>query len=140
ESCRSMLARIEPNFWNRIGTGSDPDDLILLDSWGRPITVIFAGRDWYDKSPRNSGLNDEENASDASSVRRDADDTIRTFEERAFGPALNQRLYFMSAGPDQRYGWLGHHTPIGEYFVPDQDDTRYRRTQDNLYSYEVRQW
>ena len=49
ESCRSMLARIEPNFWNRIGTGSDPDDLILLDSWGRPITVIFAGRSWYDK-------------------------------------------------------------------------------------------
>jgi len=140
ESCRSMLARIEPDFWERMGSGSDPDNLYLLDSWGRPVTVVFAGRDWYDRSPRNSGLNDFEDAADDETIRKDADGTIRTFEERAFGPALNGRLYFMSAGPDQRYGWLGHHTPIGQYFVPDQDDTRYRRTQDNLYSYEVRQW
>jgi hypothetical protein len=135
-SCRKILARISPEFWNESGV----DVKFLDDAWQRPLVAVFPGRDWYSAAADASGLNDFEIEDTTETSLKDLDGTIRTFEERAFGPARGERIYFMSAGPDGRYGWLGFTAPSGTPYVPDAEDKRYRRTEDNLHSYEVRQW
>ncbi|MCH2141892.1 MAG: prepilin-type N-terminal cleavage/methylation domain-containing protein [Phycisphaerales bacterium] len=139
QACRDILAKISPAAWvDPNPTNDDPeyDDRYLADAWGRPIVVVFPGRDWY-RVGQYSLLNDDEteNAS-----RKDGDDTIRTFEERAFGPALGRRTYFMSAGPDRRYGYIGYQQRSTEAFEPDVEGVLFERTRDNLYSYEVPTW
>ncbi len=139
ESCRTILAKIGPSFWDEVGSGGSAAELTLVDAWGRPIIVVFPGRTWFTNHV-DVAMQDMEDPGDPETARRDHDDTIRTYEERSFGPARGDRVYFMSAGPDQRYGHVNYQIAQGETFVPDQDDVRYRRTEDNLYSYEVRQW
>ncbi|MDP7070445.1 MAG: type II secretion system protein [Phycisphaerales bacterium] len=140
DSCRAILAKLPSEFWEEVGTGSSPTDKLLVDTWGRPVIVVFAGRDWFDSGTSSSGVNDEELDGTTNTALQDEDGTIRTFEERAFGPASGDRTYFMSAGPDQRYGWVGFTHTLGTAFTPAQEDARFRRTEDNLYSYGVRQW
>jgi type II secretory pathway pseudopilin PulG len=138
-SCRKILARIAPQFWGE-GQVGNSTWRILNDAWGRPIVPVFAGREWYTRGTAASGVNDVEVEGTTNTSLKDMDGTIRTFEERAFGPAKGERIYFMSTGPDGRYGWVNFTHPTGTDFTPDAEDVRYRRTEDNLYSYEVRQW
>jgi len=141
ESCKKILARIDSSHW-AVDPTFELTPQFLVDAWGRPIIPVFAGRDWYTKATDASGLNDVEDSDPTvtNTPRRDMDGTIRTFEERAFGPARGERIYFMSTGPDGRYGWIGFTKPMDATFAADPDDVRYGRTEDNLYSYEVRQW
>ena len=139
EACRDILAKISPAAWvDPNPTNDDPeyDDRYLADAWGRPIVVVFPGRDWYTGN-KNFNTNDSELQGDS---RLDKDDTIRTFEERAFGPAQGRRTYFMSSGPDRRYGYVGQTQRGTEPFEPDAQGVRFERTRDNLYSYEVQTW
>lgn len=139
ESSRSILAKITSKHWQDLDAANpNPDTRYIIDAWGRPVVVVFGGRDWYTGATTSSGLNDEEDT--AENYLLDKDRTIRTFEERTFGPARGKRTYFLSAGPDQRYGWVGFQIGTDQPFLPAQDDVRYRRTEDNMYSYEVRQW
>lgn len=140
QSCQAILARIAPAFWAEESPNVNTTWRHIVDAWGRPIVPVFAGREWYTRATSASGLNDVELENTTNTPFKDADGTIRTFEERAFGPARGSRAYFMSTGPDGRYGWLGFTNPTGADFVGDADDTRFGRTEDNLYSYEVRQW
>jgi prepilin-type N-terminal cleavage/methylation domain-containing protein len=140
-SCNRILARIAEDHWEDITPGSpNPDTRYLIDAWGRPIVAVFSGREWYTRGTEASGVNDVEGDGTTNTPLKDTDGTIRTFEERAFGPAKGERIYFMSTGPDGRYGWVNFTHPTGTDFTPDADDVRYHRTEDNLYSYEVRQW
>ena len=153
-SCRKILARIAPQFWGEEiapqlfwDEEEEEEEIvcnsvkrILNDAWGRPIVAVFAGREWYTRGTAASGVNDVEVDGTTNTSLKDTDGTIRTFEERAFGPAKGERIYFMSTGPDGRYGWVNFTHPTGTDFTPDAEDVRYRRTEDNLYSYEVRQW
>ncbi|MDP7030266.1 MAG: prepilin-type N-terminal cleavage/methylation domain-containing protein [Phycisphaerales bacterium] len=140
-SSKAILAKIGDSFWEyRDPANPDPDDAYVIDAWGRPVLVVFGGRGWYTGAVSSSGLNDAESEGTTDTSLKDEDGTIRTFEERAFGPARGQRTYFMSPGPDQRYGWLDYTHGTGGAFTPAQDAVTFRRTQDNLYSYEVRQW
>jgi type II secretory pathway pseudopilin PulG len=138
-SCRKILARIGPQFWDEEMVCNSMKR-ILNDAWGRPIVPIFPGREWYTRGTETSGVNDVEVDGTTNTSLKDTDGTIRTFEERAFGPAKGERIYFMSTGADGRYGWVNFTHPTGTDFTPDAEDIRYRRTEDNLYSYEVRQW
>ena len=138
-SCRKILARIAPQFWGE-EIVCNSVRRILNDAWGRPIVPVFAGREWYTRGTAASGVNDVEVDDTTNTSLKDTDGTIRTFEERAFGPAKGERIYFMSTGPDGRYGWVNFTHPTSTSFTPDAEDVRYRRTEDNLYSYEVRQW
>ena len=138
-SCRKILARIAPQFWGE-EIVCNSVKRILNDAWGRPIVPVFAGREWYTRGTAASGVNDVEVDDTTNTSLKDTDGTIRTFEERAFGPAKGERIYFMSTGPDGRYGWVNFTHPTSTSFTPDAEDVRYRRTEDNLYSYEVRQW
>ena len=136
ESSRNILAKITSKHWQDLDAANpNPDTRYIIDAWGRPVVVVFGGRDWY-TGFADPTLNDDEADGDL----RDEDRTIRTFEERTFGPARGKRTYFLSAGPDQRYGWVGFQIGTDQPFLPAQDDVRYRRTEDNMYSYEVRQW
>ena len=136
ESSRNILAKITSKHWqDRDAANPNPDTRYIIDAWGRPVVVVFGGRDWY-TGFADTDLNDKE----ANGDLLDKDRTIRTFEERTFGPARGKRTYFLSAGPDQRYGWVGFQIGTDQPFLPAQDDVRYRRTEDNMYSYEVRQW
>ncbi len=141
EACRDILAKISPAAWvdpNLEDDDDDPeyDDRYLADAWGRPIVVVFPGRDWYTGN-KDFNTNDSELTGES---RFDKDDTIRTFEERAFGPAQGRRTYFMSSGPDRRYGYVGQTQRSTEPFEPDAQGVRFERTRDNLYSYEVQTW
>jgi len=136
ESSRNILAKITSKHWQDLDAANpNPDTRYIIDAWGRPVVVVFCGRDWY-TGFADTDLNDKEADGDLP----DEDRTIRTFEERTFGPARGKRTYFLSAGPDQRYGWVGFQSGTDQPFLPAQDDVRYRRTEDNMYSYEVRQW
>ena len=136
ESSRNILAKITSKHWQDLDAANpNPDTRYIIDAWGRPVVVVFGGRDWYTGFV-DTDLNDKE----ANGDLLDKDRTIRTFEERTFGPARGKRTYFLSAGPDQRYGWVGFQIGTDQPFLPAQDDVRYRRTEDNMYSYEVRQW
>ncbi len=141
ESCKKILTRIGPSYWQ--DESNDAGTITwnyLADAWGRPIVAVFPGREWYTRGTDDSGVNDVEFEGTTETSLKDADGTIRTFEERAFGPARGGRIYFMSTGPDGRYGWVNFTHPTSTSFTPDAEDVRYRRTEDNLYSYEVRQW
>ena len=140
QSCQAILGRIAPAFWAEESPNPNTTWRHIVDAWGRPIVPVFAGREWYTRAKEDSGLNDVEVDGTTNTSLRDTDGTIRTFEERAFGPAKGERIYFMSTGPDGRYGWVNFTHPTGTDFMPDTEDVRYRRTEDNLYSYEVRQW
>ena len=139
-SSKAIVSKIGDSFWAyRDPDNPTPEDAYVIDAWGRPVAVVFAGRDWY-TGAGDPSLNDAEIDGTTDTSLKDEDGSIRTFEERAFGPARGQRTYFMSAGPDQRYGWLDYTHGSDGAFMPAQDEPQYRRTEDNMYSYEVRQW
>ena len=63
EACRDILAKISPAAWvDPNPTNDDPeyDDRYLADAWGRPIVVVFPGRDWYTGARKNFNTNDSE--------------------------------------------------------------------------------
>tara|TARA_Y100000589_G_scaffold273535_1_gene267003 strand:+ start:435 stop:1262 length:828 start_codon:yes stop_codon:yes gene_type:complete len=114
----------------------------LHDSWGNPILVVLPGRKWRTDGASDV-YNDQEDASNSS--WRDRDGTVRTFEERLQGPAINGRAYLVSAGPDGLFGNLDYAVSASESFPPEGDEgfvnrPEYQRTLDNIYSYEVRTW
>jgi hypothetical protein len=68
----------------------------------------------------------------------DLDNTVRTKAERMLGSALARHAYFVSAGPDGKFGSFEYDSD--EHDVASDEYTRYQQTLDNLYSYEVQRW
>lgn len=136
-SCRSILANAETDLITSLGsTGStDVVESVFNDAWGSPLLVVFPGRD-INVDRDGSGLPGDPGAQ----TLRDEDGTIRTRAEIILGPARNKRAYFISAGPDRRFGDLDYQVQVGEAWDPDRTEVNMRRTDDNIYSYEVRTW
>lgn len=106
---REMLAQIDDDFVERIqGAG---DQMVIKDAWDAPVIAVLAGREWA------RGFDDP--------ALRDEDGTLRTEIELRFGPARDRRTYFISAGPDGKFGSTDAAAPQAE-----RDLAR-----DNLYSY-----
>ena len=128
ESCRNILANADSDLVMAMTApgGSDVVESIFNDAWGSPILIVFPGRDI-------------ETDFDAATLR-DEDGTVRTRAERLLGPARNKRVFFISAGPDRRFGDLQYEAQVGQVWDPDRTLVQMRRTDDNLYSYEVRTW
>ncbi len=135
ESCRNILVNADPDLIEALGTVGTNDvvESYFKDAWGSPILVVFPGRDIY---PDLDGMPGD----GADITLRDEDGTIRTRAERILGPARNKRVYFVSAGPDRRFGDLEYQVQAGETWDPDRTAVEMRRTDDNIYSYEVRTW
>ena len=134
ESCRNILANVDPSLIEPLSTSpvSTVVPSVFRDAWGTPVLIVFPGRDVnedLDGAPGSSG-----------GTLRDGDGTIRTKAERILGPARNSRIYFISAGPDRRFGDLSYEIAAGEVWIPDRTEVQMRRADDNLYSYEVRTW
>ncbi|MCH2152616.1 MAG: type II secretion system GspH family protein [Phycisphaerales bacterium] len=151
---RSVWTRVSGHQGSRDILAKINEDLLLVeeedgvrvaclhDSWGTPVMVVFPGRSW-----RTDGNGPAFNDSEAPNLGtwRDADGTIRTFEERLLGPARNGRVYLVSAGPDGRFGNIDYNVSAGGSFPPADDPDffnrpEYQHTLDNIYSYEVRTW
>jgi prepilin-type N-terminal cleavage/methylation domain-containing protein len=98
----------------------DPDnvsrgDMALIDAWGVPIRAVHPGPLWTNNFP--------------GAPARDEDGTIRTEAEKIYGIARNRRVYFVSAGPD---GKFGSRNPAAAQNLRDM-------AEDNVYSSEVKQ-
>ncbi len=132
ESCRNILLNADPDLIEPL-VDADVVESYFKDAWGSPILVVFPGRDIY---PDLDGMPGD----GADITLRDEDGTIRTRAERILGPARNKRVYFVSAGPDRRFGDLEYQVQAGETWDPDRTAVEMRRTDDNIYSYEVRTW
>ncbi len=109
---RDMLSKLNTDFATRF-TYQDPNEpghsletLRVVDAWDTGILVVLCGRTWVqgDAAPR------------------DTDGTIRTDLEGRLGFARNRQTYFVSAGPDGKFGEV---SAAGAAF----DQTR-----DNIYS------
>ena len=67
---------------------------------------------------------------------------MRTKAEQVLGPALRKHAYFVSAGPDGRFGSIDFdENNLADWEASlDVTDARYQDTLDNIYSYKVRAW
>jgi len=90
------------------------DKHTVLDAWDRPIRVIHPGRKWTD-----GDLLPLDPFSD--------DGTVQTPLEIVYGSAQSAKPYFVSGGPDGRFGDIS---------APDGTPMR-EATRDNIYSYEL---
>jgi prepilin-type N-terminal cleavage/methylation domain-containing protein len=81
----------------------------VLDAWGTPI---------YATHPGNRDLDGDVD---------DPDGTVRTWNENYYGPTKNQRICFVSAGPDRQFGSFRADAS--------EDDIAFRA--DNIFSYPI---
>jgi prepilin-type N-terminal cleavage/methylation domain-containing protein len=93
-----------------------------IDAWDNPILIVLPGRERVETDV----------------VFDSADNTVRTKAERMLGSALARHAYFVSAGPDGKFGSFEYDSD--EHDVASDEYTRYQQTLDNLYSYEVQRW
>lgn len=141
EELRSMIATLPPDAVRELDADDDNLDLDLshlengfrvtyrfLDAWDVPIIAVHPGR----------SLNPQVEGGDYAvfSPTGDPDGSIRTPYENRFGVAANRNIFFVSAGPSNRFGDLQLDTRRDA--IDDEDDLRdLRRADDNIYSYDV---
>lgn len=108
-SVKELLAQVPPDRAKQ-ETGP-PVSVRVLDAWDNQILAIFPGRKWV--------------SGDAGS--RDVDGSIRTAHENIYGVAVSGKVYFVSAGPDGKFGSLD----------PGATAQELSEASDNIASYEV---
>ncbi len=118
ESSTDILSKITPDLFVL-----DGQDKLAVDSWGTPIGVVFPGRNFYDADQDESQL--------VFAQDECGDLTVRDQAEDALGSCINERPYFVSAGPDRKWGYRfqsnsANSEPENELWVASTD---------NIYSY-----
>lgn len=118
---REMLARIDSKLLRKghdEDSGPDPTDwTIVRDAWDNPIRVILPGRDHLgDAEPDSQTI-------------RDSDGSILTDFEIKHGRCVSRTLFFVSAGPDGKFGDLQLDDPLTPALQDDID-----LAADNVYS------
>ena len=122
EICAEMLAKADPALVHAVqcvdggsATGATIQSMNqkeFVDPWQQQVYVIFPGRPFEGGDRRLNIF--------------DADGTIRTLEETAYGICRNRRPLLVSAGPDSRFGDL----------TVAASNRGFSEVQDNIYSYE----
>ncbi len=134
-SSREIITSMDPSLilpvLYQLGSGEEEPGILPVDAWGNPIIVVLPGRDWDDQ---------QDGGSFGNSKRQDDDRTIRTKEEQLLGSALQGRAYFVSAGPDGKFGNIHNDQSLVDGYDPDPSDDGFDDALDNIYSYEVRTW
>lgn len=137
ESAHEILSKILPDHSCQT-SGSAPNEVhtselcsvddehgkIIVDSWGTPIGIVFPGRNFAEA---NLDSTQSPFAEDMS-----GDQTVRDQAEDALGSCINARPYFVSAGPDQLWGYRFQSNDVNS--VPDNE--KWAASIDNIYSYE----
>lgn len=98
---KAILATISTDLL-KAPTSAHPETAVT-DAWGAEIVTVFPGRKWLQGDP----------------YPRDADGTIQTEFETAFGVCQNARLRFVSAGSDGRLGIVNPTTGVADYDAAD---------------------
>jgi prepilin-type N-terminal cleavage/methylation domain-containing protein len=127
---KSLLGAIDPSLSKPRQLHIDGDaiqTMLIVDAWMGPVLAILPGRVWIPAVDQGT------------ETIKDTDGTIRTIEEVVMGACVNGRPYFVSSGPDRRFGHL-EYTDTGSGESPPSGSDRYQQTADNLYSYEVLRW
>ncbi len=145
-SSREILARINPDYLQELDPDNDPQNELehlngrigyrILDPWGNPILAVMPGR-------RSNNDCDEDDYCDEDMVPPhsdldhcpDDDGTIRTPFENHFGIAVNNRIFFVSAGPNGQFGGLFLMRSSGN--LNDKHKREIARAADNIYSREI---
>ena len=132
ESAHDILSKILPEHSCQT-SGSAPNEVhtsdlctvddehgkIIVDAWGTPIGVVFPGRNWSESGATIF-------AQDLS-----GDQTVRDQAEDAMGSCINARPYFVSAGPDELWGYRFQSNDMNS--IPEND--KWSASLDNIYSY-----
>ena len=120
EASRAILAKIHPNLILDIGDGRR-----VVDAWQNPIGIVFAGRKY--SSEFNYYFED-----------RSGDLTVIDQAEDGLGSCFNLRPYFVSAGPDGKWGHRYQTFLYGSTGTINADlhDPHWSECIDNIYSYE----
>lgn len=104
----------------------------FLDAWERPILAIHPGRAF----DRDCNADVDDYAIDQPNNRyADEDGTIRTPLENAFGVGESRRIFFVSAGPNERFGLL--HLDVADGSLTQPQRQQVDHAGDNIYSYPV---
>ena len=134
---RAILSQMSPDLLEKItvltndSAGEQMKEAVRpVDAWGNPILIVFPGRDRV------------EGEGGFSATKFDEDGTVRTKAEQVLGAASNRHAYFVSAGPDGKFGSIDFDENNIEDWQNGLDvtDVRYQQTLDNVYSYKVRAW
>ena len=137
---REIIAGMESNLLQKmtyqLGVGDEQEilqepSIMPRDAWGNPIIIVLPGRDWDDRA---------DGAAFGNPKRQDEDRTIRTKEEQVLGSALQGEAYFVSAGPDGKFGNIHNDGMLVDGFTPNPNDSDFQAALDNIYSYEVHTW
>ena len=132
---REILASMDPGLLMRVSyrlsNGDAEASIMPVDAWGNPVIVVLPGRNWDDRG---------DGASFGNQKRQDPDGTIRTKEEQVLGSALQGTAYFVSAGPDGKFGNIHNDARLVDGFTPDPEASDFQAALDNICSYEVHTW
>jgi hypothetical protein len=104
---------------------------IVVDAWGTPIGIVFPGRNFADANQQSSQT---QFAFDLC-----GDQTVRDEAEDGLGSCLNERPYFVSAGPDRTWGYRSQSNPTNAgpgTRDPNGPGPFWEDCIDNVYSYE----
>ena len=109
---REFISKINPDFLKKIYTPTTPltpdENLDLVDTWGKRISVIPCGRPATEREMRDAyraGSTKTPVSADPIGIGIDRDDrTVRTFDEKYVGVCSGRRWTFISSGPDQNLG------------------------------------
>ena len=97
-----------------------PPSLAVLDAWATPIYPTHPGPLWKDS---------------ASFLLPDDDGTMLIKNETEYGIAVNRQVFFVSAGPDGKFGADGD-TEFPDLSGDELDEAMRKARADNIYSYQ----
>ncbi|MDP6693176.1 MAG: type II secretion system protein [Phycisphaerales bacterium] len=120
EASKNILAKIHPDLILK----DDDDRKRVVDAWGSPLGIVFAGRDYAGSGFTLDFPKDE-----------CGDLTVRDEAEDALGSCINRKPYFVSAGPDGAWGYR-FQANGGSSSGNNSEDDLWVAAQDNIYSYE----
>ena len=121
ESSKDVLSKIETDLVIKDALGM----MFIIDPWGNPLGVVFPGKYFIDVFPSGNNMFAQDSSGDL---------TVRDDVEDGLGSCINQRPYFVSAGPD---GLWGYRFQAGDGPISSDPTIMelWNATLDNIYSY-----
>ena len=111
---REFISKINPDFLKKINNPTTPltpdENLDLVDTWGKRISVVPCGRPATEREMRSAyrtvnSVKGNPLTADPMGFGIDRDDrTVRTHDEQEIGVCSGRRWTFISSGPDQNLG------------------------------------
>ncbi len=150
EASTDILSKINPDhFCKTIGLGTDVEhtsdvcriasvhEMVVIDSWGTPIGVVFPGRNFADVFKElNDGAPPPSPPTLVPYFDQAGDQTLRDEAEDGLGSCINARLYFVSAGSDRKWGYRFQSNDMNSGPGSSGSDPMWEDSVDNIYSYE----